>query len=79
MTDQFLIFMFILVYFLALIIIGGFLYWFGSSLLFFSFLFKLIFNFFILIIYFKPFYFSNFILFFSFFLFFSPFSPEPCG
>ena len=69
-TDYFLIFMFILVYFLALVIIGGFVYWFGCSL-FFLILFNFN-NFFI-------FYFNNFTLFYLviFFLSFSPFSSEP--
>ena len=43
-TDLFLIFIFILGEFLALVIIGGFVYWFGCSLLFF----QLLLNFFIL-------------------------------
>ena len=63
-----------LVQFLALVIIGGFVFWFGSSLLSFFLLLK---KFFLIII----FYFNNFILFYfilfylllSFFLFFLPF------
>ena len=38
-TDWFLIFMFILVKFSALVIIGGFVYWFGCSLLSFYYYF----------------------------------------
>ena len=36
-TDLFLIFMFILVYFLVLVILAGFVYWLGGSLFFFNF------------------------------------------
>ena len=67
-------------YSFSALIIGGFVFWFGCSLLsfflsFFFLYYVLIFLFLIII-----FYFNNFILFFSFFLsFFSPFSSEPCG
>ena len=60
--------MFILVKFLVLVIIGGFVYWFGCSLLLFLFLF--------LFFYFNNFlkYFLNLLLFFILFLsFFLPF------
>ena len=78
-TDQFLIYMFTLVKFLALAIIGGFVYWFPYSLSFYYF-FKffdfnnIFFKFFILI----TFYFISF-HFILVFLFFSPFSSELCG
>ena len=60
--------MFILVQFLVLVIIRGFVYRFGCSLLFFIFY---IFYFFLLFIF--------LILLLLFFSFFSSFSSEPCG
>ena len=67
-------FLFFLVQSLALIITGGFVFWFGCSLLSF-FLFFYYFSIFLFLI--IIFYFNNFILFFAFFL--SSFSSEVCG
>ena len=63
-TDLFLIFMFILVQFLVLVIIGGFVYWFGCSLLFliiflFYYLFILLFFLFYFTFLFLPFLLSH--------------------
>ena len=76
--DSFYFFMFILVQFLAIVIIGRSVYWFDCSL-FFSYYFLI---FFVLIF----FYFKNvivfifiFLIFYSFSFFFSPFSSELCG
>ena len=60
-TDLFQIFMFLLVYFLALVILGGFVYSFGCSLLFYYYCFL------------KFFYFNNFFYYLYFFFLFSLF------
>ena len=77
----FFAFVFFLVYFLALVIIGGFVFWFGCSLLPFFFFItkKYFFKKIICVFYFNNFILSYFIFLFLFFFFFSTFYSEPCG